>query len=73
MAAKMLGLQSIKIMELLWLGKIDKGSVSAQIKYIYLSSRWFISKPMEGGESKDKKVQAINYVHNERDSLITIK
>ena len=37
-----IGLYAMKIMELLQLGKIEKGSVSAQIKYTSLSSHWFI-------------------------------
>ena len=68
-----IGVYAVKIMELLQLGKTEKGSVSAQSKYTSLSSRSFRSKPSKVGESKDNKIQVSDDVYIESDSLITMK
>ena len=53
----------IQKMELIQLGKIEKGLVSAQRKYTYLYVCWFRYKPRKGGESNYKKLQASNNVY----------
>ena len=53
----------IQKMELIQLGKIEKGLVSAQRKYTYLYVCLFRYKPRKGGESNYKKLQASNNVY----------
>ena len=68
-----IGLYAMKIIELLKLGKIEKGSVSSHGKYTSLYSRWFRSKTKKKNEPKEKIVQASDDVYIERESIITMK
>ena len=58
-----IGLHARKIMELLQLCKIEKGSVSLQGKYNSLTSRQLRSKHNNKTESKVKKVQTYNDIY----------
>ena len=66
-------LHAMKIMELVQLVKIEKGSVSSQGDYTSLNLRWFISKHKKKNESKVKKLQTYNEVYIERGGLILMK
>ena len=68
-----IGIDKIRIMELIQLGTIDKGSVSLQSKYVYLTSRWFRSKHKKNTDSKIEKLQTYNDVYIELDVIITMK
>ena len=68
-----IGFYATKIMELLQLGKIDKGLVSKHGKYTFISSCWFRNKPNKENGYKYNKVQESGDVYIEHAILITTK
>jgi hypothetical protein len=47
-----IGAHALNIMELLQLGKIEKGSETMDLKYKSLTARWFGTKSSKGKDSK---------------------
>ena len=62
----------MKVIELMQLGKVEKGSLTPDGKFGSLQARWFSSKPKNVGPSKPSTKEQSDGVYIRRDTLVTL-